>query len=58
MRAPSGAHKMTPAAAFTAYTRAEDKERTVAKGFHMHVSKPAAPDELIDAVASLDKIAR
>ena len=48
----------TPAAAFTAYTRAEDKEQTVQRGFHMHVSKPAAPDELIDAVASLVKIGR
>lgn len=48
----------TPAAAFTAFTRSEDRVRAVAAGYHMQVSKPAAPDELIDAVSSLAKISR
>ncbi|MCA1641397.1 MAG: response regulator [Acidobacteria bacterium] len=43
----------TPAAALTAYAREEDRERTLAAGFQLHVAKPVGSAELIDAVASL-----
>lgn len=43
----------TPAAAFTAYTRPEDRERALASGFQMHVPKPVPPRALVDALARL-----
>jgi PAS domain S-box-containing protein len=42
-----------PAVAVTAYASAEDRVRTLAAGFQMHVAKPVDPDELIAVVASL-----
>jgi PAS domain S-box-containing protein len=42
-----------PAAALTAYARAEDRLRCLAAGFHTHVAKPVTPIELVTAVASL-----
>ncbi len=42
-----------PAIALTAYARAEDRMRTLAAGFQMHVPKPVEPAELLTVVASL-----
>ncbi len=43
----------TPAAAFTAYTRPTDRQRSLAAGFQMHLVKPMPPAELLRAVARL-----
>jgi PAS domain S-box-containing protein len=42
-----------PAVALTAFVRNEDKERALAAGFQMHLTKPIAPKELITALANL-----
>jgi signal transduction histidine kinase/ActR/RegA family two-component response regulator len=42
-----------PAAALTAYSRDEDRDRALAVGFRMHLAKPIAPDALVSAVALL-----
>ncbi|MBC7171488.1 MAG: response regulator, partial [Polyangiaceae bacterium] len=42
-----------PALALTAYSRAEERERALAAGFHMHAAKPIKPAELIAVVAAL-----
>ncbi|MFL6194804.1 MAG: ATP-binding protein, partial [Thermoanaerobaculia bacterium] len=42
-----------PAVALTAYARPEDRERSFAAGYQMHLSKPADADEIVAAVASL-----
>src|SRR5262249_15282963 len=42
-----------PAAALTAFARAEDRRRGLLAGFQMHVAKPVDPDELVAVVASL-----
>jgi PAS domain S-box-containing protein len=44
-----------PAAAVTAYARAEDRRQALLAGFQMHVAKPIEPDELVAVVASLAK---
>jgi signal transduction histidine kinase/ActR/RegA family two-component response regulator len=43
----------TPAAALTAYARAEDRLRALSAGFQVHLSKPVQPAELIAVVANL-----
>jgi PAS domain S-box-containing protein len=43
----------TPAAALTAFARVEDRERAIREGFQLHVSKPAEPAVLANAVAEL-----
>jgi CheY-like chemotaxis protein len=43
----------TPAIALTAYVSTEDRSRTLAAGFQIHVPKPLEPDQLVSAVASL-----
>ena len=43
----------TPAAAFTAYSRPEDRRRALAVGYQAHLVKPVEPAELIAAVATL-----
>ena len=43
----------TPAVALTAYGRVEDRLRTVAAGYSMHIPKPVDPVELATIVASL-----
>ena len=53
LRAEDGGR--TPAAAFTAFARGEDRERALAAGFQAHVIKPAEPAALVDAVAALAK---
>jgi signal transduction histidine kinase len=42
-----------PAAALTAYARAEDRVRSLAAGFQMHVPKPIDPAGLVSMVAAL-----
>jgi PAS domain S-box-containing protein len=42
-----------PAAALTAYARAEDRMHALQAGFQMHLAKPVDPAELIVAVATL-----
>jgi PAS domain S-box-containing protein len=43
----------TPAAALTAYARAEDRLRVLSSGFQIHLPKPVEPMELIIVVANL-----
>lgn len=43
----------TPAAALSAYSRPEDRVRSLMAGFNIHVSKPVEPSELTTIVASL-----
>lgn len=43
----------TPAAALTAYARAEDRARVIAAGFQLHVPKPVDPSELATVIAHL-----
>ena len=43
----------TPAVALTAFSRPEDRIRSLMAGFNIHVSKPVDPDELTAIVASL-----
>jgi CheY-like chemotaxis protein len=45
--------KRAPAIALTAYARTEDRLRSLSAGFHMHVTKPVEPMELLTIVASL-----
>ncbi len=45
--------RSTPAAALTAYARAQDRITSLASGFHMHLTKPIEPLELVVAVAAL-----
>ena len=42
-----------PAAALTAFARAEDRKRALMAGFQTHVAKPVDPSELVAVVASL-----
>ncbi|HEY9761486.1 MAG TPA: PAS domain-containing protein [Trichocoleus sp.] len=42
-----------PAAALTAYVRSDDRQRALTAGFHMHLSKPIEPIQLVTVVASL-----
>ena len=43
----------TPAAALTAFARAEDRTRVLRAGYQAHVAKPVEPAELAAVVASL-----
>jgi CheY-like chemotaxis protein len=42
-----------PAVALTAFARAEDRERALARGFAVHVPKPVEPAVLVEVVAQL-----
>jgi CheY-like chemotaxis protein len=42
-----------PAAALTAFARSEDRTEALRRGFHLHLSKPIEPSELMAAVARL-----
>jgi PAS domain S-box-containing protein len=46
-----------PAAAITAYGRAEDRHRAVQEGFDLHLAKPAEPAAIVQAVRTLRKLA-
>ena len=41
-----------PAIALTAYATDDDRERTLAAGFQLHVAKPIEPKELVRSIAS------
>ena len=45
--------KQIPAAALTAFARADDRKRALLAGFQTHIAKPVDPAELKAAVASL-----
>ena len=45
--------RQVPAAALTAFARAEDRTRALQSGFEMHLAKPVDPGELVAAVATL-----
>ena len=45
----------TPAAAFTAFVRAEDREKALLSGYQMHITKPINPKQLLAAVLELAK---
>jgi PAS domain S-box-containing protein len=53
VRQLTGAAQRTPAAALTAYARAQDRITSLASGYQMHLVKPIDPIELIVAVSSL-----
>jgi PAS domain S-box-containing protein len=42
-----------PAAALTAFARADDRTRVLESGFEMHLAKPVDPGELVASVATL-----
>jgi CheY-like chemotaxis protein/KaiC/GvpD/RAD55 family RecA-like ATPase len=42
-----------PAAALTAWTEPEDREKALASGFQVHLHKPIPPDALVEAVMHL-----
>jgi CheY-like chemotaxis protein len=43
----------TPAVAYTAYARPEDRERSMAAGYQSHLVKPVEPDDLVETLATL-----
>jgi PAS domain S-box-containing protein len=45
--------KQTPTVALSAYARMKDRARALSAGFNLFMSKPAEPNELIPAIASL-----
>jgi PAS domain S-box-containing protein len=50
---PASTGGRTPAAAFTAYTRPQDRDRALSCGFQMHLAKPVPPRALVDALVRL-----
>jgi PAS domain S-box-containing protein len=48
----------TPAAALTAYARAEDRRKALDAGYMMHIPKPVEPAELVAVVANLTRFGR
>jgi PAS domain S-box-containing protein len=46
-------HRKIPAAALTAFARAEDHRRALIAGYQVHVSKPVEPAALVETVAQL-----
>lgn len=46
-------HRKVPAVALTAFARIEDRVKSLAAGYQMHVAKPVEPGELLTIVASL-----
>ena len=47
--------RATPAVAMTAYARDEDRHRTRAAGFDLHLAKPVDPPLLLRAVEQLTR---
>ncbi len=47
-----------PAGALTANARNEDRDQTLAAGFHLHIPKPVTSSRLLEAVRSLAEIGR
>jgi CheY-like chemotaxis protein len=50
---PANQGGRTPAAALSAFARAEDRTRALRAGYQMHIAKPVEPTELTAVVASL-----
>jgi PAS domain S-box-containing protein len=46
-----------PAAALTAYARAEDRRKALDAGYMMHIPKPVEPTELVAVIANLTRFA-
>jgi CheY-like chemotaxis protein len=44
-----------PAAALTAFARAEDRAKALRSGFHVHLAKPIDPAELVTTIAMLGR---
>jgi len=55
---PSDAGANVPAAALTAYARAEDRRKALDAGYAFHLSKPVEPARLIAIVSKLGRMAR
>jgi len=53
IRSRPGKAGQIPAAALTAWTEPEDRDRALASGFQIHLPKPIQPDALVEAVAHL-----
>jgi CheY-like chemotaxis protein len=53
-----GSAEQVPAMALSAYARPEDRDKAIAAGFQMHLAKPVAPVELLEAVAALARKTR
>jgi CheY-like chemotaxis protein len=43
--------------ALTAFARAEDRDKTLAAGFDLHLSKPLKPHQLLEAIARCARFA-
>jgi signal transduction histidine kinase/CheY-like chemotaxis protein len=52
-RLPAARGGRTPDVALTAFARSEDRTRAMMAGYHVHVSKPIEPMELLATVGSL-----
>jgi PAS domain S-box-containing protein len=46
-------HPNVPAIALTAYARASDRDRALARGFHRYLIKPIEPNELVEQIAAI-----
>jgi PAS domain S-box-containing protein len=57
-RSPDAAVRDVPAAALTAFARAEDRTKALRSGFEMHLAKPVDPGELVASIATLARRAR
>lgn len=54
LRASNDVHvRNIPAAALTAFARADDRTKALQNGFEMHLAKPVDPGELVASVATL-----
>lgn len=53
VRERAGRAGQIPAAALTAWTEPEDRDRALASGFQIHLQKPVQPDALVEAVGRL-----
>jgi CheY-like chemotaxis protein len=58
LRASAPRYATLPAIALTAYAGARDRARTLAAGYHVHLSKPYSPGALVTACASLIESSR
>jgi len=50
---PEAQGGLTPALAYSAYARPEDRERALAAGYQQHLGKPGMPAQLLRALADL-----
>ncbi len=55
LEAMHGGGDSLAAVALTAYARAEDRDRALTSGYHVHLSKPIEPSELITAIKTILK---